>query len=75
MGKYRVELHHWRNQQGYSCSEVLDNLDEKCTAEEYVKDYDGDLTPEDLEDAINVEIYDNDTDELMSEYWLQKKGI
>ena len=74
MGKYRVELHHWRNQQGYSHSEIFDNFDEKMSAEEYFKNFDGDLTPDDPSEAINIEIYDNDTDELVSEYWVQKNN-
>lgn len=35
MGKYRVELHYWKSQQGYSHSETIDNFDEKISAEEY----------------------------------------
>lgn len=29
MKKYRVELHFWKSQQGYSHSETIDNFDEK----------------------------------------------
>lgn len=72
MKKYRVELHYWKNQQGYSHSETFDNFDDFTTAEEYAKSLDDDLTPENPDEAINVEIYDNDTDELVSEYWLCK---
>lgn len=74
MGKYRVELHFWKSQQGYSHSETIDNFDEKMSAEEYFKNLDDDLTPDDPNEAINIEIYDNDTDKLVSEYWAQKNN-
>lgn len=70
---YRVEAHYWRNQSGYSHSETIDNLSNQMTAEEYVKALDYDLTLEDPEEAVNVEIYSED-DALVSEHWCQKEN-
>ena len=68
---YRVELKHWNESSGFYSSETFDNIEKLLTAEEYYKTYDGDLTPEDPSEAVNIEIYDTD-DELLSDYWLQK---
>lgn len=68
---YRVELHYWNNQNGYTHSETIDNIDVCCTAEEYAKSLDNDLTPKNPNEAINIEIFDIN-DELLSEFWCQK---
>lgn len=68
---YRIELHHWINNQGYTHSETFDHSETLITAENYAKSLDDDLTPDNPDEAINVEVY-NEDDELLSEYWLQK---
>lgn len=69
---FRVELYHWANGSGFSCNETFDNLDEYCTAEEYVKSLDA--SPEELirDDATKVVIFDEDDNELSS-YWINKE--
>lgn len=73
---YRVEFHLWTSNNGYYCNTTFDNLEEYCSAEEYFKicesNTDGGLTPEDPDEAINIEIYDED-DNLLSEFWAQKE--
>lgn len=73
---YRVELHLWNSNSGYYCSSTFENLEEYCSAEEYFKTcesyMDDGLTPEDPDEAINIEIYDEDNN-LLSEYWVQKE--
>lgn len=76
--KIRVDLHHWKEDSGFSHSETFDsryagefkNLAE--SAKEYFEDFDGDLL-DDLEpgEGINIEMY-NDNDDLVSEYFISK---
>jgi len=73
---YRIEFHLWNSNSGYYCSSTFENLEEYCSAEEYFKacesDMYGSLIPEDPDEAINIEIYDEDNN-LLSEYWVQKE--
>lgn len=69
---YEVRLHHWFEDSGYGTLEVFEQLEVFVNAEEYAKCCNVELTPQNPNEAINVEIYDKRTDQLVSEYWLQK---
>lgn len=68
----RVEFRHWKANSGYTHSETYDHIEENITAEEYVECLEN---PSDCfsvgQDAINVEMYDED-DNLLSEYFWEK---
>ena len=68
---FRIELNHWKNGEGFNFSETFDNIEEYLTAEEYINSYDGDLTPEDPNEAIQLEVY-SENNVLLSIFWLQK---
>ena len=68
---FRIELNHWKDDEGFTFSETFDNIEEYCTAEEYINSYDGDLTPEDPNEAIQLEVY-SENNVLLSIFWLQK---
>lgn len=65
----RVELHYWKEGSGYSHSEMFDEVPVGFTAEQYVKEYDGNIMDDCEYDAVNVELYDKDN-KLISEYWV-----
>ena len=69
---FRVELNHYFEGEGFKFSETFDNIENLCSAEEYAKNYDGDLIPENPDEAIRLEIYDEENN-LISSFWLQKK--
>lgn len=69
---FRVELNHYFEGEGFKFSETFDNIENLCSAEEYAKDYDGNLIPENPDEAIRLEIYDEENN-LLSSFWLQKK--
>ena len=73
--KIRVELHHWTENSGYNYSETFDNYETENVAENeaelYVKALDESFDLK-ANEAINVELY-NEDDELISEYWVEKK--
>lgn len=69
---FRVELNHYFEGEGFKFSETFDNIENSCSAEEYVKNYDGYLIPENPDEAIRLEIYDEENN-LLSSFWLQKK--
>lgn len=67
----RVELRYWNKGSRYSHSETFDEVPEGYTAEQYVKEYDGNLIDDCDYDGVNVELYDKDNN-LVSEYFISK---
>jgi len=67
---YRVDLHHWVDG-GWSHCETFDNLNEYCTAREYIKSLDCPISPPTGVDDTRVEVYGPD-DRKLSECWVSE---
>lgn len=65
----RVELWHWVDGSGYTHNETFENTQEDFTAAEWIEGLDEPFEIDEGE-GIEVRIYDNETDELLSHQWM-----
>lgn len=68
---FKVFLSNFIEGSGTSYTEEFDHLEEYTTAEEYIRDYDGDLTSKKVGEDIKISITDEDCNEL-SAAWVSE---